>query len=72
MLKYIGNKKDNVAIVYTPWYNLKKDGSMVVGQVGFKDSKKVMHVHSLKKDTNYANTFMRLNASMCRLAKTPS
>lgn len=36
-----GNKKDNVTIVYTPWANLKKDGSMAVGQVGFKDQRKV-------------------------------
>jgi hypothetical protein len=36
-----GNKKDNVTVVYTPWSNLKKDGSMAVGQVGFKDQRKV-------------------------------
>ena len=36
-----GNKKDNITIVYTPWSNLKKDGSMVTGQVGFKDQRKV-------------------------------
>ncbi|KAI9655349.1 MAG: hypothetical protein M1821_005496 [Bathelium mastoideum] len=28
-----GNKKDNVTIIYTPWSNLRKDGSMAVGQV---------------------------------------
>ncbi|TKA80410.1 hypothetical protein B0A49_01187 [Cryomyces minteri] len=28
-----GNKKDNVTVIYTPWSNLKKDGSMAVGQV---------------------------------------
>jgi hypothetical protein len=36
-----GNKKDNITIIYTPWSNLKKDGSMAVGQVSFKDNKKV-------------------------------
>lgn len=36
-----GNKKDNVTIIYTPWSNLKKDGSMAVGQVSFKDQKMV-------------------------------
>jgi hypothetical protein len=36
-----GNKKDNVTVVYTPWSNLKKDGSMAVGQVGFRDQRKV-------------------------------
>lgn len=39
--KFLGNKKDNITIVYTPWSNLKKDGSMAVGQVGFKDQRKV-------------------------------
>ena len=28
-------------MIYTPWNNLKKDGSMAVGQVGFRDQKKV-------------------------------
>lgn len=41
MLIFVGNKKDNVTVIYTPWSNLKKDGSMAVGQVGFKDFKKV-------------------------------
>ncbi|KAH0490822.1 hypothetical protein TgHK011_002274 [Trichoderma gracile] len=36
-----GNKKDNVTIIYTPWSNLKKDGSMDVGQVSFHDPRKV-------------------------------
>ncbi|OTA00890.1 hypothetical protein A9Z42_0011810 [Trichoderma parareesei] len=35
-----GNKKDNVTIIYTPWSNLKKDGSMDVGQVSFHDPRK--------------------------------
>lgn len=36
-----GNKKDNITIIYTPWSNLKKDGSMAVGQVSFHSDKKV-------------------------------
>jgi hypothetical protein len=47
MLWISGNKKDNVTVIYTPWSNLKKDGSMAVGQVGFKDQKKVHDFHSL-------------------------
>ena len=31
-------------MVYTPWSNLKKDGSMVTGQVGFKDPRRVRRV----------------------------
>ncbi|KAK1242419.1 hypothetical protein MKX07_000405 [Trichoderma sp. CBMAI-0711] len=38
--KMFGNKKDNVTIIYTPWSNLKKDGSMDVGQVSFHDPRK--------------------------------
>ena len=36
-----GNKKDNVAVIYTPAANLRKDGSMEVGQVSFHDPKRV-------------------------------
>lgn len=39
-----GNKKDNVTIIYTPWSNLKKDGSMAVGQVSFKDQRRVKKI----------------------------
>ena len=35
----IGNKKDNVTIVYTPWANLLKRASMATGQVSFHDPK---------------------------------
>ncbi|MCJ1340224.1 hypothetical protein MMC09_005518 [Bachmanniomyces sp. S44760] len=40
-----GNKKDNVTVIYTPWSNLRKDGSMAVGQVGFHDPKKTARTH---------------------------
>ncbi|KAG6523596.1 hypothetical protein ZIOFF_013457 [Zingiber officinale] len=36
-----GNKMNNVDVVYTPWYNLKKTPSMDVGQVGFHNPKMV-------------------------------
>ncbi|KAH8907156.1 DUF814-domain-containing protein [Coniochaeta sp. PMI_546] len=39
-----GNKKDNITIIYTPWSNLKKDGSMAAGQVSFHDNKKVKRI----------------------------
>jgi hypothetical protein len=42
---WIGNKKDNVTVIYTPWSNLKKDGSMAVGQVGFHNQKMVCSFH---------------------------
>jgi hypothetical protein len=55
-----GNKKDNVNVVYTPWSNLEKDGSMATGQVGFKDPRKVKRI---LVDT-------RVNAIVNRLNKT--
>lgn len=39
-----GNKMNNIDIVYTPWDNLKKTGSMAIGQIGFKDDAKVKKV----------------------------
>jgi len=36
----IGNKKDNLTIIYTPADNLKKTGDMEVGQVSFQNEKK--------------------------------
>lgn len=35
---------NNIDIVYTPWDNLKKTGSMAIGQIGFKDDAKVKKV----------------------------
>ncbi|KAK6443495.1 hypothetical protein LTR95_000322 [Oleoguttula sp. CCFEE 5521] len=54
-----GNKKDNVTIIYTPWSNLKKDGSMAVGQVGFKDNKLVRRVYVEKRENVIVNRLNR-------------
>ncbi|KAK3680719.1 hypothetical protein B0T22DRAFT_509476 [Podospora appendiculata] len=53
-----GNKKDNITVIYTPWSNLKKDGSMADGQVGFKDQKKVKKVLVAQRENAIVN---RLN-----------
>lgn len=53
-----GNKKDNVTVIYTPWSNLKKDGAMAVGQVGFKDPRKVRRVLVPQRENPVVN---RLN-----------
>ncbi|KAK0651283.1 hypothetical protein B0T16DRAFT_403526 [Cercophora newfieldiana] len=53
-----GNKKDNITIIYTPWSNLKKDGSMAVGQVSFKDQKKVKRILVAQRENPIVN---RLN-----------
>lgn len=53
-----GNKKSDVSIIYTPWTNLKKDGSMVAGQVGFKDSSQVKRILISRRENSIVN---RLN-----------
>ncbi|QRV92141.1 coiled-coil domain-containing protein [Ceratobasidium sp. AG-Ba] len=63
LVKYemrVGNKKDNLTIIYTPWDNLKKTGDMAVGQVSFhrNDRSPLVHVSE------------RVNAIVNRLNKT--
>ncbi|VUC38028.1 unnamed protein product [Clonostachys rosea] len=53
-----GNKKDNITIIYTPWANLKKDGSMDVGQVSFKDPRQVKRILVVQRENPIVN---RLN-----------
>jgi len=53
-----GNKVDNVAVVYTPWSNLKKTNGMDVGQVGFHYPKQVKKDKVLKRKNEIIN---RLN-----------
>ncbi|KAK4111203.1 coiled-coil domain-containing protein 25 [Canariomyces notabilis] len=53
-----GNKKDNITVIYTPWSNLKKDGSMAVGQVSFKDQRKVKRILVAQRENAIIN---RLN-----------
>ncbi|TGJ86819.1 hypothetical protein E0Z10_g1970 [Xylaria hypoxylon] len=60
-----GNKKDNITIIYTPWSNLKKDGSMAAGQVSFKDPRKVKRVLIPQRENAIVN---RLNKT--RIEKT--
>lgn len=53
-----GSKVNNVAIVYTPWSNLKKTSDMDVGQVGFHKNKLVKTIMIEKKSNEMIN---RLN-----------
>ncbi|KAJ1729398.1 hypothetical protein LPJ61_003540 [Coemansia biformis] len=53
-----GNKKPNIAIIYTPWSNLLKRGDMVTGQVGFKNQQLVRRVHVPARENPIVN---RLN-----------
>ncbi|KAJ6799652.1 coiled-coil domain-containing protein 25 isoform X2 [Iris pallida] len=52
------NKVNNVEVVYTPWYNLRKTPSMDVGQVGFHNSKMV---HTVKVEKRSNEIINRLN-----------
>lgn len=54
----LGNKENNVSIVYTPWSNLKKVARMEVGQVGFHDQKLVRKCKVEKRKNEVVN---RLN-----------
>jgi hypothetical protein len=47
-----GCKLNDITIVYTPWTNLKKTGSMEVGQVGFHDEKNVRKYKIAEKKNN--------------------
>ncbi|KAJ5684812.1 Coiled-coil domain-containing protein 25 [Penicillium maclennaniae] len=61
-----GNKKDNITIIYTPWSNLKKDGSMAIGQVSFHNPKLVRKVLIRERENSIVN---RLNKT--RVEKFP-
>ncbi|KAI0593749.1 coiled-coil domain-containing protein 25 [Biscogniauxia sp. FL1348] len=61
-----GNKKDNITVIYTPWSNLKKDGSMAPGQVSFKDQRRVKKILVPQRENPIVN---RLNKT--RVEKQP-
>ncbi|KAL4968110.1 putative DUF814 domain protein [Aspergillus stella-maris] len=61
-----GNKKDNITVIYTPWANLKKDGSMAAGQVSFHNHKQVKKVFVAQRENPIVN---RLNKT--RVEKLP-
>ena len=54
----VGNKENNITVVYTPWSNLKKLPRMEVGQVGFHDTKLVRKTRVEKRKNEIVN---RLN-----------
>ena len=59
--------KDNVTVIYTPWSNLKKDGSMAVGQVGFTNPKLVRTqlFSTLWHDSQDSRAMATLSLSQC-------
>jgi hypothetical protein len=58
VLVTIGNKKNGITVIYTPWDNLKKTPGMETGQVTFFNHKKVKRVHVEKRINEIVN---RLN-----------
>ena len=60
----VGNKENNVGVVYTPWSNLKKLPRMEVGQVGFHDLKLVRRVKVATRKNEIVN---RLNKTKTEL-----
>ncbi|XWS17736.1 hypothetical protein CRYUN_Cryun33cG0092900 [Craigia yunnanensis] len=54
-----GNKVNNIDVVYTPWFNLRKTPSMDVGQVGFHNSKMVRTVSVEKRINEIVNMLNR-------------
>ena len=54
----LGNKKDNITVIYTPWSNLHKQASMATGQIGFHRQKQVKKVLVEKRVNEIIN---RLN-----------
>ena len=61
-----GCKLATATVIYTPWANLRKDGSMATGQVSFHDSRAVRRYSVLERDKE---TLRRLEKS--REERTP-
>jgi len=51
-----GTKKASVVVIYTPWSNLKKDGSMDTGQVGFHNPQLVKRFVVGERDKDLLRT----------------
>jgi len=47
-----GSKKSSVRVVFTMWSNLRKDGSMAIGQVGFHATGSALKYVNLEKKNN--------------------
>lgn len=54
----MGNKMNDVDVIYTMWANLKKTQDMEVGQVGFHKDKEVRKIRVSKRINEIVN---RLN-----------
>ncbi|WOK97211.1 Coiled-coil domain-containing protein [Canna indica] len=54
-----GNKMNNIDVVYTPWFNLKKTPSMDVGQVGFHNPKMVRTIKVEKRINEIVNRLIK-------------
>lgn len=55
----IGNKINNVDIIYTPWSNLKKTQGMDIGEVSFHKPNQIKRFHVEKKDNTIINRLQK-------------
>lgn len=58
-MNMIGNKLNHVAVVYTPWSNLRKTADMAVGQIGFHSQKEVKRFTVEKRENAVINELNR-------------
>ena len=56
---FLGNKMNNIDVIYTMWENLKKTASMDVGQVGFYNDKEVKSNQNVLSVANCFFLFIR-------------
>ena len=61
-----GNKVNDVDVVYTEWSNLRKDGDMNAGQVGFNNAKAMKKIRVARREES---VIKRLNKT-CREEET--
>jgi len=54
-----GSKAESVNIVYTPWYNLKKEAGFADGQVTFHNSKLCRYIRNVKKNNDILKPILK-------------
>ncbi|XP_054709469.1 coiled-coil domain-containing protein 25-like [Uloborus diversus] len=59
----MGNKKNNIDVVYTEWENLKKTADMDVGQVSFHNPKKIKIIKVEKRQNDIINRLNKTKTS---------
>lgn len=60
-----GCKKNSVPVIYTPWANLRKDGSMATGQVSFHNPADVKKYIVIEKDKETLRRIEKTKEEKC-------